>query len=171
MARPALPLWVLLPLAIGILAGCRLTPERVPDDVLVHVGSVAVDVHNFPVVILEEQQGSRKLPIWIGPSEARSIATEMENVEAPRPNTHDLAKRLIEGLRGEVVRVVVTELRERTYFASLSIRVDGEVVEIDSRPSDAIAIALRTGAPIFVRAPLFDTAGDDLGGDEEGRPI
>jgi hypothetical protein len=120
------------------------------------VGVVAVDEHNLPVVVLEEQDGPRLLPIWIGTAEARSIAAEMEQKPAPRPNTHDLAKRIIQGLDGEIVRVVVSDLRNGTYFATIVMLSRGETVDIDARPSDAIAIALRVDAPIFVRASLLD---------------
>lgn len=129
-----------------------------PDDVPVKVSMVALDTHATPVLVLEEEDGSRWLPIWIGTAEARSIAAQIEERSAPRPNTHDLAKRVIQGLEGEVVHVVVTELRDSTYYATLAIRVRGSVIEIDSRPSDAIAIALRMDAPILVRATLFDEA-------------
>ncbi len=141
------------------------------DDVPVRVGRVVLDQRNLPVVILEEQNGSRWLPIWIGPAEARSIALQIGNQTSPRPNTHDLAKRVIDGLEGEVVRVVVTELRDSTYFATLSLRVRGDMVVIDSRPSDAIAIALRVGAPIFVRAPLFEAVHEGVEGGESGQQI
>jgi len=127
-------------------------------DVLVRVDSVALDPNDLPVVVLEEAEGGRWLPIWIGPSEARSIASEMEARPSARPNTHDLADRVIRGLDGEVAHVVVTELVESTYYATLVLRVHERFVEIDSRPSDAIAIALRAHAPIYVRESLFDAA-------------
>jgi len=127
-------------------------------DVAVAVRLVTLDpVSNTPVIILEEKEGSRRLPIWVGVAEAHSIAQRLEEVELPRPNTHDLAKRLVEGLNGAVERVTVTDLREGTYYAVIALRRDGKLVEIDSRPSDAIALALRMAAPVFVREPLFDT--------------
>ncbi len=158
-------LLLLLPLACGPGSASH------HDDVPVRVGMVAVDSGNLPVVILEEQDGDRVLPIWIGSFEARSIASEMEKLEAPRPNTHDLARSLIARLQGEVVRVVVTELRHGTYYAVLSLHANGNLVQLDARPSDAIAIALRTGAPIFVRAPVFDAADDGLESETPGRRI
>ena len=151
MAVPAL----LLVLLMGLLA-CGEPPTNSDPNVPVSVGVVAVDEHNLPVVILEEQGGSRSLPIWIGAAEAHSIAAEMKRKPALRPNTHDLAKRLIQGLEGEIVRVVVNELRNGTYFATIVLLSRGEIVNIDARPSDAIAIALRVDAPIFVRASLLD---------------
>jgi bifunctional DNase/RNase len=140
---------------VGLLACGDATTDSDPD-VPVSVGVVAVDEHNLPVVVLEEQGGPRLLPIWIGTAEARSIAAEMEQKPSPRPNTHDLAKRIIQGLDGEIVRVVVSDLRNGTYFATIVMLSRGETVDIDARPSDAIAIALRVDAPIFVRASLLD---------------
>ncbi len=154
-------------------SGCAKTPPPI-DAVPVRVGLVAVDTRNLPVVVLEEKEGPRWLPIWIGTAEARSIAIEMEKQPMPRPNTHDLAKRVIQGLQGEVLRVVVTELRSGTYFATLALRVRGEIVEIDSRPSDAIAIALRANAPIFVNPALFENAAPhdlELEEDDDGQQI
>ena len=127
-------------------------------EVRVSVEHVGLDANDLPVVLLEEDGGERWLPIWIGEAEARSIALEIEHRESPRPNTHDLAQRLISGLRGAVERVVVTELRAGTYYATLTLTSGGQRVEIDSRPSDAIAIALRADAPIFVRSHLFEEA-------------
>jgi hypothetical protein len=135
-------------------------------DVAVKVGSVALDERvGSPVVVLEEWEGDRSLPIWIGLAEAQSIAAEMEHVRPERPNTHDLATRLIDGLEGEVERVVVTELRSGTYFATIHLRARGRVIEVDSRPSDAIAIALRTGAPLFARDELLSSDGAEAGED------
>lgn len=165
MPRTAL-FWIPL-----FLAACGPESPAHEDDVPVKVGMVALDNSNAPVVVLEEQGGDRILPIWIGSFEARSIASEMEDQKPPRPNTHDLAKSLIAQLHGEVVRVVVTELRGGTYYAVLSLQAGGDLLQLDSRPSDAIAIALRTGAPIFVRAPVFDAAGDGASSDDAGRPI
>ena len=146
----------LLLLALTGLLACDGAPTDSDPNVPVSVGAVAVDEHNLPVVVLEEQGGPRLLPIWIGPAEAHSIATEMEQKPALRPNTHDLAKRLILGLDGEIVRVVVSDLRDGTYFATIELLSRGKMVDIDARPSDAIAIALRVDAPIFVRASLLD---------------
>ncbi len=167
MPRRALP-WISLLL---LSAACGPGSPAHEDDVPVKVRMVTLDNSNVPVVVLEEEGGDRILPIWIGSFEARSIASEMESQTPVRPNTHDLAKTLIVQLHGEVVRVVVTELRDGTYYAVLSLEVAGDLHQLDSRPSDAIAIALRTGAPIFVRAPVFDAAGDAGTSGEEGRPI
>jgi len=155
-----LPLRLAVALAFGAWAiggwACSGAVDEPADEIGVVVERVALDRNRTPVVILAERSGSRRLPIWIGNSEAKSIAVELEeDFEASRPNSHDLATRMIRGLEGEVVRVVVTELRSGVYYAVLSLRRAGGTVEIDSRPSDAIAIALRTGTPIFVREALF----------------
>jgi len=153
-----------------LLAGACADTQRSDDgDVLVRVGTVAVDDRNSPVVILEEQHGTRALPIWIGTAEATSIASQMNDLEPPRPNFHDLAQRVIQKLDATVERVVVTELRDGTYYAALTLRSDGRSIEIDVRPSDGIAVALRTQAPILVRASVFEEAGQELvsGGEEQ----
>jgi bifunctional DNase/RNase len=140
-------------------------------DVPVRVGMVALDSHNVPVLVLEEQDGPRLLPIWIGMDAAHSISAEMEQQRPPRPNTHDLAKRVIQGLDGEISSVVVTRLHEGTYYAILRLSTRGRTVEIDARPSDAIAIALRAKAPIFVRATVFEQAGDVTIPDAYGKRV
>jgi uncharacterized protein len=146
--------------AVLLLGGCG-GREAAPLDVAVKVDSVVLDERvGSPVVVLQEWEGERSLPIWIGMAEAQSIAAEMEKVRPERPNTHDLATRLIDGLEGEVERVVVTELRGGTYFATIYLRARGRSIEVDSRPSDAIAIALRTGAPLFARDDLLSTDGE-----------
>jgi bifunctional DNase/RNase len=137
--------------ACGDEANEASTPE-----VRVRVDRVVIDENDAPVLVLEEEAGTRWLPIWIGSAEARSIALEMEALHSPRPNSHDLARDVIHGLDAEVARVVVTELRDGTYYATLQLRTGGRMVRIDARPSDAIAIALRAHAPIFVREPLFE---------------
>jgi bifunctional DNase/RNase len=135
-----------------------MTPADGPD-VAVEVRSVVLDPStDSPIVLLEERQGERTLSIWIGDAEARSIAVQLGHVEWPRPNAHDLAKRLLMGLGGRVERVVVTELRGSTYFAVLVVRAAAGLVEIDARPSDAIAIALRVNAPVYVRDELLEAA-------------
>jgi bifunctional DNase/RNase len=138
--------------ACGSRSGDTAGAER---DVRVHVERVVIDDNDTPVVVLEEEEGTRWLPIWIGSAEARSIAIEIESMRSPRPNTHDLARDLIHHLDAEVARVVVTELRDGTYYAMLHLSHAGHIVAVDARPSDAIAIALRAHAPIFVREPLF----------------
>jgi bifunctional DNase/RNase len=149
----------LFALALAALLGCG--PEVASDlpEVPVEIDGIAVDrASGTPVVILEEISGPRALPIWIGVAEAQSIASEMEQRHPPRPNTHDLAKRLVDRLEGAVERVVVTELREGTYYAVVFLTSRGQVFEVDARPSDAIALALRFHAPVFVRETLFEEA-------------
>jgi bifunctional DNase/RNase len=127
----------------------------------VMVAHLGVDrTNNSPVVILREKDGSRVLPIWIGPAEASAIAMELQGVKAARPMTHDLLKQVISGLGGNLRRVVISSVKENTYFAELMILRGEDVFQVDARPSDSIAIALRCGAPIFTS--------DDLLGDNDG---
>src|SRR5450755_129888 len=107
-------------------------------------------VSNMPIVVLKDVGGETVLPIWVGVYEANAIALEMEKVSTPRPMTHDLIKNVLMGLETQVHKVVVTELREDTFFAVIWLERGGEVVTIDSRPSDALALALRVDCPIFV---------------------
>jgi len=102
-----------------------------------------------PIVLLKTADGKRFLPIWIGPSEAQAIMTKLQGGEPPRPMTHDLLQSVVEELGGSVVRIAVTELRENTFYALITLRANGGELEIDSRPSDAIALAVRSNAPIF----------------------
>ncbi len=157
-ARLTFRLAILCMLA-SLFGACAESEPKTPRDVPVTVDRIAIDDHNVPVVVLEEQGGPRWLPIWIGTAEARSIALEMEDRTSPRPNSHDLARDVIRRLDGSVERVVVTELLDGTYYAILGITLGNRTVEIDARPSDAIAIALRASAPIFVRATVFEEAG------------
>lgn len=114
---------------------------------------------NTPVVILREKDGSRVLPIWIGPAEASAIAMELQGMKAQRPLTHDLLKQVIIGLGGDLRRVVISSVKENTYFAELLIRRDDQVFQVDARPSDSIALALRLRAPIFTSDQLLDQSG------------
>jgi bifunctional DNase/RNase len=104
---------------------------------------------NAPIVILREKDGERMLPIWIGPLEASAIAFELEGVKLGRPLTHDLLRASVEALGGHIERVTVSDLRENTYFAVIAVSQAGRTLELDSRPSDALALALRAHAPIF----------------------
>jgi len=115
-------------------------------------------VTNMPIVVLQDVDGQRVLPIWVGAFEANAIALQMENVATPRPMTHDLLRNVIAELRGVVERVVVTDLKENTFYATIFLNVAGSAVAIDSRPSDAIALALRTSSPIFVEESVLDSA-------------
>ena len=107
-------------------------------------------VTNMPIVVLKDVGGDTVLPIWVGVYEANAIALEMEKVSTPRPMTHDLIKNVLTGLETQVHKVVVTELREDTFYAVIWLERGGEVISIDSGPSDALALALRVDCPIFV---------------------
>ena len=107
-------------------------------------------VTNTPIVILKDVSGEAVLPIWVGVYEANAIALEIEKVSTPRPMTHDLIKNVLTGLEAQVHKVVVTELREDTFYAVIWLERSGEVISVDSRPSDALALALRVDCPIFV---------------------
>jgi len=115
-------------------------------------------VTNMPIVILRDINGSMVLPIWVGVYEANAIALEMEKVSTPRPMTHDLIKNVLTGLDTQVHKVVVTELREDTFYAVIWLERGGEIISIDSRPSDALALALRVDCPIFVDDLVLKTS-------------
>jgi len=109
------------------------------------------------IVVLRELEGDRILPIWIGPGEAQAIRRILSEEPFPRPLTHDLLQMVVEGLKAKVTRVVITDLKENTFYASVFIERDGEVLAIDARPSDSVAVALRARAPIFVNDKLLQT--------------
>ena len=115
------------------------------------VRGLALDpVSNMPIIILRDEEEKRSLPIWVGIFEANAIALELEKIATPRPMTHDLIKNVLEAVDAKVEKIVVNDLRENTFFALIHLRMGEEEVTVDSRPSDAIALALRAGAPIFV---------------------
>ena len=111
------------------------------------------------IVVLKEENGSRFLPIWIGPFEADAITLQLQGVDAPRPLTHDLLKTVIQTLGGEVLHILISGLEKNTYFASIVLDVDGDTVEIDSRPSDAIALCVRVNVPVYVADEVMEQAG------------
>jgi len=121
-------------------------------------GLMVDPVTNMPIVILKDRAGERVLPIWVGIFEANAIALQIENIATPRPMTHDLLRNVINDLDGKVDQVVVSDLKDNTFFAIIYLTVKGERVVIDSRPSDAIALALRTRAPILVEETVIDNA-------------
>jgi len=126
------------------------------DLVQVEVSSLGLDKSsNTPVVILREVEGERLLPIWIGPAEASAIAMELAGIKFSRPLTHDLVNTIVGSLGSELVRVLITRVEENTYFATLLFRRNGEMISIDSRPSDSVALALRAAAPIFAAEGLL----------------
>lgn len=132
---------------------------------------------NSYVLILQEKGGERLLPIWIGQPEAESIVMQMHNIKRVRPLTHDLCKSLITGLGGALRRVQITRVEKNTYYAELHIQRDGSVVQIDARPSDSIAIALRLAAPIFAADGLLTQMETETEAEgesfelEEGEPV
>ena len=115
-------------------------------------------VTNMPIVVLKDVQGQAILPIWVGVYEANAIALEIEKVTTPRPMTHDLIKNVLVGLESQVHKVVVTELRDDTFFAVIWLERDGHVISIDSRPSDALALALRVDCPIYVEDQVLKSS-------------
>ncbi|MGQ9665053.1 MAG: bifunctional nuclease family protein [bacterium] len=117
------------------------------------------------VVLLKEKFGERTLPIWIGDNEAMAIAMFLEGIKPARPLTHDLLKILLDALQGKVTKIVINDLKNETYFARIYIECDGKFISIDARPSDSIALALRTNANIFVEENIMDTNGLVLKGD------
>jgi bifunctional DNase/RNase len=116
-----------------------------------------------PVVILREKEGSRVLPIWIGPAEASAIAMELAQVKFSRPLTHDLLKQVIVGLGADLRKVIITQVKENTYYAELHIYRGDAVIQIDARPSDSIAVALRLKAPIFTSEGLLELTSVETG--------
>src|SRR6478735_10847423 len=132
-----------------------------------HVYGVSFDlVGKQPIVLLKTIEGNRFLPIWIGHSEAAAILMKLQNAATPRPMTHDLVTDILGELGARVTHVAVTELRENTFYAQLTIQLDGSEVEIDSRPSDAIALAVRADAPIFVADDVIDESAIEFEGEE-----
>jgi len=115
-------------------------------------------VTNMPVVVLKETQGNGVLPIWVGVYEANAIMLEIEKVQTPRPMTHDLLKNVLTGLNVRVQRVVVCDLKDDTFYALIWMERDGQVISMDSRPSDALALALRLDCPIFVEDQVLKSS-------------
>jgi bifunctional DNase/RNase len=124
-------------------------------------------LQNMALVILRDLEGTKALPIWVGITEANAIAMEIEQVPPPRPMTHDLIKNIIEGVNATVTRIVVNDLKDSTFYATIFLSLQGQEVRIDSRPSDAIAVALRVKAPIYVTLDVIERAGSiDLSGED-----
>jgi uncharacterized protein len=114
--------------------------------------------NNSPIVILKEVSGDLMLPIWVGPFEANAIASEIEKISPQRPMTHDLLRNLIIQFGGVVSKVIITELRDNTFYAVIELSFDGESVFLDSRPSDAIALSLRVDCPIYVKEEVIESS-------------
>lgn len=131
-------------------------------------------VSNMPIVVLKDVNGTAILPIWVGIYEANAIALEIEKVATPRPMTHDLIRNLLFGLEAGVKKVVVSDLKEDTFYAVIWVEKNGELISVDSRPSDALAIALRLDCPIYVAETVLKTSKSvaavaEAGGNEELR--
>jgi bifunctional DNase/RNase len=142
----------------GTARGLRLPKESTVIEVFVE--SIRVNMTNYRrVVMLKEKTGQRFLPIWIGHFEADAIAIPMQNVPVTRPLTHDLLGSVISSLGGKITQVIINELAEDTFFAKLVVDAAGRRVEVDSRPSDAIALAIRAKVPIFVEDAVLEQAG------------
>lgn len=128
-------------------------------------------VSNSPIVVLKDDDEKFFLPIWVGIFEANAIALQLENITTPRPMTHDLLRNMISELNARVLRIVINDLRDSTFFAQIRLAIGGDrTLEVDARPSDAIALALRTEAPIFVAQSVLEqaqTITPDEGGSEE----
>ena len=135
------------------------------------IDSIRVSLMNYQrVVILKEKLAERFLPIWIGPAEADAIAVKLQDVTVPRPLTHDLLCTVIDSLGASVNHIIVNELKNDTFYAKLILNVDGSLLEVDSRPSDALALAVRVSVPIYVEETVLDKAGILLD-QETGKPI
>jgi bifunctional DNase/RNase len=133
------------------------------------VSGLAIDERTHtPVVLLKEKGGERMLPIWIGPSEASSIAIQLTGRKFQRPLTHDLLKTIVQGLGARIPKIAIVELRDKTYYAKVYLERASELISIDARPSDCIALALRTQSPIFVSEELLrdDEATKEMGSDK-----
>ena len=121
-------------------------------------GLMVNPVTNMPIVILHDDAGERILPISVGIFEANAIALQIENIPTPRPMTHDLLRNVIKDLKAAVEKIVVSDLKDKTFYALIYLRIGGELVAVDSRPSDALALALRVRAPIYVEDSVIDNA-------------
>src|SRR5229473_1275580 len=147
--RPQQPRWRARDLSSG----------RTPMEVEMKIRGLMMDpVTNMPIVVLKDIQGNSVLPIWVGIYEANAIALEIEKVQTPRPMTHDLLKNVFLGLSVHVQKVVVNELRDDTFFALIWVEREGKLMSIDSRPSDALALALRVDCPIFVEDEVLKSS-------------
>ena len=134
------------------------------------IDSIRVSLMNYQrVVILKEKDSNKYLPIWIGPAEADAIAVKLQDVQVPRPLTHDLLNTVIQSLGAMVNRIIIWDLNNDTFYAKLMLDVDGRSVEVDCRPSDALALAVRTKVAIYADQSVLDKAGIAL--DEEGKPL
>jgi bifunctional DNase/RNase len=129
------------------------------------IGGLALDITtNSPVVTLTPKESEKVLPIWIGHYEAWAIGMEMSGVVSKRPLTHDLLYQIVKSMGGEIEKIAVTELKDQTFYAKISIKFNGSMIEVDARPSDSIAIALKAKAPIYVDEELFQLKDEKITG-------
>jgi bifunctional DNase/RNase len=119
-----------------------------------------------PIVLLKTKDGNRYLPIWIGQPEAAAILMKLQGASTPRPMTHDLVTEILTELDAQVTRITVTELRENTFYAQVTVQLDGREIDVDSRPSDAIALAIRAEAPIFAADQVIEESAIEFEGEE-----
>jgi uncharacterized protein len=119
-----------------------------------------------PIVLLKTADGNKFLPIWIGHPEAAAILMKLQGAQTPRPMTHDLVSEMLSELNAKVIRITVTELRDNTFYASITLQQDGSEIEVDSRPSDAIALAVRAEAPIFAADSVIEESAIEFEGEE-----
>ncbi len=135
------------------------------------IDSIRVSLMNYQrVVILKEKMAKRYLPIWIGPAEADAIAVKLQGVTVPRPLTHDLLSSIIDSLGASIESIIVSDLKSDTFYATIVLNADGGQIEIDARPSDALALAVRVNAPIYAEEAVLDKAGILLD-EETGKPV
>ena len=135
------------------------------------IDSIRVSLMNYQrVVILKHKNSDRFLPIWIGPAEADAIAVKLQEISVPRPLTHDLLQSFVDSLGAQITHVVVYDLKDDTFFAKIGLSKDGKTFDIDSRPSDAIALAVRAGVPIFAEDSVMEVASIQLD-TETGKPV
>ena len=131
-----------------------------------HIYGVSFDLGSKqPIVLLKTAEGNRFLPIWIGHPEAAAILMKLQGASTPRPMTHDLFAEVLDQLEAQVVRITVTELKDNTFYASITVQQDGSEIEIDSRPSDAIALAVRAEAPIFAADDVIEESAIEFEGE------
>lgn len=136
------------------------------DRLEVKVSGLALDQANSPVVLLQEVGGNKTLPIWIGPAEANAIALVLHGMKTERPLTHDLMKTIVNALQVKVTKILISDLKENTFYAKIFLERDGSIFSIDARPSDSIALALRIKAPIFVAKEVMQSGGTSMNMDK-----
>src|SRR5262245_48821235 len=147
----------------GVRAECRRRKRGPPVPVQMELKRIIIsEVHDQQVIVLKESEGDRSFPIVIGIFEATSIDRRVKGMPSPRPLTHDLVASVIENMGGELQDIYISDLREHTYFAKLRIRSEGELVEVDCRPSDAIAVAVTARVPIFVAEDVITEASGEM---------